>query len=145
LWFRGSPSRNPSEFKDSWYKATDYVLGLDVDMSYMVKRTAHFQASDPRDMLFTLLYLARDTRELMHVEPRLSPDYEKPVMDVILDFWQAGIHLDFVVRPPPLVIPNTSPTSTRFVFALWYDDDDHSKEIPDPNALSFIPGFDYPL
>jgi hypothetical protein len=137
LWFRGSPSRNLSEFKDSWYKVTNYVLGLDVDMSYMVKQTAHFQASDPRDKLFALLHLARDTRELMHVEPRLSPDYEKPVVDVILDF--------FVVRLPPLVAPTTGPTSTRFVFALWYDDDDYSKEIPDPNALSFIPGFHYPL
>jgi hypothetical protein len=106
-------------------------------MSYMVKRTARFQASDPRDELFALLHLARDTRELMHVEPRLSPDYEKPVMGVILDFCQAGIHLDFVVRLPPLVAPNTSPTSTRFVFALWYNDDDYSKEIPDPNALPF--------
>jgi hypothetical protein len=145
-WFRGSPGRNLAGFRISWYyPMSESWSDSNGVMSAIFKNTAGFKASDPRDKLFALLHLARDTRTALHTDVRLLPNYEKPVMDVILDFWNAGIHLWLVIRLPGLNTTQVDDTPGTFDFALWYDDDDYSKESPDLYSICFIPGFDYPF
>lgn len=61
------------EFKRSWSSPSQSF------MNSWILSTAHFEASDPRDKLFALLHLARDTREIVQTEPLLFPNYEKSI------------------------------------------------------------------
>jgi hypothetical protein len=52
------------------------------------------KASDPRDKLFALLGLGRETWATRQVTPALQPDYDKPVANVMADFtrWWISEH-----------------------------------------------------
>lgn len=70
---------------------------------------AHFKSSDPRDAIFSVLALAKDTTSFgprktssLKVDPRVAPDYTKLYLDVFGDFVEYCIEqsqsLDIICR-----------------------------------------------
>lgn len=64
--------------------------------------TTAFTSSDPRDRLFAILQLARDTRDMFKTHDLLRPDYSKTLSQVLIDYrrWELGKFCDTVKHPP---------------------------------------------
>jgi hypothetical protein len=90
--------------------------------------TEEFLASDPRDKLFALLHLSTDTRDTVPTNELLSPNYEKSVERIIVDFSRGGIHLPLVVRistpgteqSQAADFQGTTSQESSFDFGFWY-------------------------
>jgi hypothetical protein len=90
--------------------------------------TERFLASDPRDKVFALLHLAEDTRSRLHTDSRLLPDYEKSILQMVLDYSDAGIILPVEIwtAKPIGIEPKFKPIATEsrfatstFNFGIW--------------------------
>lgn len=90
-----------------------------VSLAEWVNRTRHFLASDPRDKIFALLHVAFDSREVIHTDARLAPDYNKSLVEVVLDYSDAGFELPFGIRTNE----EGEDVTTDFEFGLWLDHD----------------------
>lgn len=69
----------------------------------LISKLTSFEASEPRDIIYAALSLAKDTFEGDHDGiPALVPDYDKSVTDVFRDFVEFSIHqsgsLDMICR-----------------------------------------------
>lgn len=85
-YFRPKPSDNITWYRDSWYWPTISPHSRqDLSFTEYFSRTVNFQASDPRDKLFALLALARDTSDATRTNVLIRPNYEKSIMAIILD------------------------------------------------------------
>jgi hypothetical protein len=89
-------SSTSSRFMQMWINATykrNELVFID-----QFSQTSSFLASDPRDKLFALLHVGTDTHSMIAWNKFLSPNYEKPLEEVILDFSRGGIHLPLTLR-----------------------------------------------
>jgi hypothetical protein len=68
--------------KRVWADGTNDVIW---DLQGLLYLTASFHATEPRDNIFALLGMCRETRDTAHWPPELNPDYEKPLMDLFIE------------------------------------------------------------
>jgi hypothetical protein len=121
------PSKNIKWFHFSWFMPTssghdrDPSEGSDRDLSLReyCNWTRKFLASDPRDKVFALLHLAKDTRNRVHTDSRLLPDYEKSTLDIALDYLGAGVRLSAMIRTAEPIATDTTPATKTFDFDVW--------------------------
>lgn len=96
--YSGSVS-NIMWFQQSW-DASDDALSTST-LANCVNRTHGFLASDARDKIFALVHLAQDTRDCITTDPRLMPDYEQMLLDIIIKYVGIGIMLISEVKVTP--------------------------------------------
>lgn len=82
---------NLSWFRQSWDFSNDSLSTA--TLAQCVYRTRGFSASDPRDKIFALLHLAQDTRDCIYTDSRLMPNYERPLLEIVLHYVGIGILL----------------------------------------------------
>ncbi|RDW66580.1 hypothetical protein BP6252_10215 [Coleophoma cylindrospora] len=88
------------------------------DIEYLVSTFVHFEASEPRDVIYALLPLASDghlstTELVLYNAPSLDPDYSKPTLQIYAEFIRHCVRssgsLDIICRlwalPPKDHIP----------------------------------------
>jgi hypothetical protein len=93
-YFKKKQGENLTWFRNSWYWPTTGSRSYsDLTLTEYFSRTRQFEASDPRDKIFALFHVARDTRERIHSDPRVLPDYEKSFEEVVLNYQSIGIML----------------------------------------------------
>jgi hypothetical protein len=93
-YFKQGQGDNLAWFRQSWYWPTTGSQSYsDLTLTEYFSRTRKFEASDPRDKIFALLHVARDTRERIHSDPRILPDYEKSLEEVVSNYQSIGIML----------------------------------------------------
>jgi hypothetical protein len=102
-------------FQNAWYWPT-YGERTGCGLTEYFSRTSQLLASDPRDKIFALLHVAHDTRHRIHTDTRLLPDYNKSLLNVLLDYSKAGINLPLVMRSDR----NLGATSA-FFFSIWIE------------------------
>jgi hypothetical protein len=68
--------------KRVWADGTDDVIW---DLQGLLHLTVDFNATEPRDRIFALLGLCRETRDAAHWPPELNPDYGKPLIDLSIE------------------------------------------------------------
>jgi hypothetical protein len=68
--------------KRVWADGTNGVVW---DLQGLLYLTTDFHATEPRDRIFALLGLCRETRDAAHWPPELNPDYEKPLLDLSIE------------------------------------------------------------
>jgi hypothetical protein len=68
--------------KRVWVDGTNDVTW---DLQGLLRLTVRFHATEPRDRIFALLGLCRETRDAAHWPPELNPDYKKPLMDLFIE------------------------------------------------------------
>lgn len=111
-----------------------------VPLAEWLNRTRHFLASDPRDKIFALLHVAIDTRDLVQTDAQIAPDYNKSLVDVMLDYSDAGLELPFEIRKDETAEEVTS----TFNFGLWIQDYlAYEKSIPLEGRASSNPVYPY--
>jgi hypothetical protein len=117
------------ENSTKWFKGAWSRMGRLTKVSFnkYFFQTQFFEASDSRDKLFALLHLSHNTSDLVQSNPLLSPDYELPLEDIVLNFLAAGIDLPIrvrILRPTQelLEIGDCRQNSnTGFSFGFFYD------------------------
>lgn len=82
-------------------KSNNYLSRV-LSLEDLVELGTSFETTDPRDSIYALLGLARDS-ELAELRPTVKPDYTKPNLNVFADFilhcCSASGSLDIVCRP----------------------------------------------
>jgi hypothetical protein len=63
----------------------DGTYGVSWDLHGLLHFTIDFYATEPRDRIFALLGLCRETRDATHWPPELNPDYAKPLVDFSIE------------------------------------------------------------
>lgn len=101
---------DPSNVNSQWFQRAwdfDNETLSKMAMSKCIYTTRDFLASDPRDKIYALLHLAQDTRDHIYTDSRLMPEYEKPLLDIILKYVGIGIMLVSEVNVSPYPEMNT--------------------------------------
>lgn len=114
--------RNLTWFNGAWYKPT--LLRGQANYAYYFDRTRKFLSTDPRDKLFALLHLAKDTHSRVGAHPHFAPDYEKSLSTIVLELASHGIVVPMMLRT-----------------SLINDDGDESQA----RSLAIDPGFTFEL
>jgi hypothetical protein len=86
-----SSRENVYWFLEAW--DFEYKAYARKTLDQCVYQTRDFLASDPRDKIFALLHIAEDTRDCIHTNPRLLPNYERSIFDFVLNYVSVGILL----------------------------------------------------
>jgi hypothetical protein len=140
-WYKQAWSHeNIIWFSHAWVRGTEMGKSRrpdDPTFSAYFTSTKDFLASDPRDKLFALLHLSTDTRDTVPTNALLSPNYEKSVERIIVDFSRGGIYLPLVVRistpgtkwSPATVLQETPSQESSFDLSFWYADT-HKASVP---------------
>ena len=90
----------PKQENTQWFEDAWSHMGrlTQVMFEKYYSRTLRFVATDPRDKFFALLHLGHNTQSQVRTNPLLSPNYEIPLEQVIVNFHRAGIYLPLRVR-----------------------------------------------
>jgi hypothetical protein len=113
------PGENIKWFKFAWSLPTSSRYDRDLSLREYCNWTKEFLASDPRDKVFALLHLAKDTRDRVHTDSRLLPDYEKSTLDIALDYLGAGVRLSAMIRTAEPIAADTTLATNTFDFDVW--------------------------
>jgi hypothetical protein len=113
------PKKNIGWFRYAWFQQilTRYD---EMTLRNYCGWTEEFLASDPRDKVFALLHVAKDTRDRIHTDSRLLPDYEKSTLDIALDYSGAGVRLAATIRTVEPIVTNTTLATKTFDFDFWF-------------------------
>jgi hypothetical protein len=96
FFVRSHKGSTPSYRKNiAWFETAWSYMGRFSRASFekYYSRTQDFISTDPRDKFYALLHLGHNTRSAIRVNPLLSPDYETPLENIILNFYRAGLDL----------------------------------------------------
>jgi hypothetical protein len=128
------PCKNIEWFNDAWSMPTSSKYDHHLPLREYCNWTKGFLASDPRDKVFALLHLAKDTRDRVHSDSRLLPDYEKSTLDIALDYLGAGVRLYAMIKTAEPIATDTKLATNTFDFDFWFS----------PGFFHTLPAYDHP-
>jgi hypothetical protein len=114
------PGENIRRFNFAWFGPTSSVDNRDQSLREYSNCTRKLLASDPRDKIFALLHVAKDTRDRIHTDAGLSPDYEKSTLDIALDYSGAGVQLPAIITTAEPIATETTYGTNTFDFDVWF-------------------------
>ncbi|MCJ1395419.1 hypothetical protein MMC18_008305 [Xylographa bjoerkii] len=140
--------------KDLFEKSKDgEILVARLSLEYLVYTLSKLEVSDPRDTIYALLSLAKDTRSVFGKEETgqrglvLRPDYSKDYFEVFRDFTkfciQSSRSLDLICRPWARGITADLPSWIPRLQERWFGDAKGSQGRINSESLVGIPGRSY--
>jgi hypothetical protein len=132
-------------FRKSWYlPTTGSAAYSNLTLAEYCLRTVDFEASDPRDKIFALLHLAKNTRERIHTDPKLLPDYTTSWLEIMFNYSRQGIFPYLEIRTGRRLEEGEKFSRTdAFNFGIWILDGPNNHKNGDRHRME--PEHKYPF